>query len=383
MGKPKKEEKDESSSSSSAEDVKPAKPAAAATKGAASAGKGKPAAKPAAKKASSASSSSEDEPKKAAAKPAAKPAPAATKKAAAPAKKAESSDSSEEKPKSAKKAAPAKKKSSSSSSEEQVKPAKPVPKGGKPAKDSDASSSGEESEDAPKKAAPVTSDKKRKADGAAGDETPSKKAKTQGEEGITRVFVGNLPYTINDEQIRSFFAEVGEIKDIHWVTDKTTGKFYGNGFIEFETPDEARAAVAKAGSDVGGRAIKVDLAQPRTERKPAGGGFGERGGDRGGDRGGFDKREPRGPTPKPDGCTTVFLGNLSYSIDEDTIRNLFSDCGEITSIRWVEKDGQFRGCGFVDFAATDATDAAVAKNGQDVMGRAIRVDFSAPRPPRQ
>jgi len=256
---------------------------------------------------------------------------------------------------------------------------------------SEESSSDASAEAPPKKAEAPQSDKKRKAEAAPAEETPKKKAKTDGDSaapkspadgdgsGNNRVFVGNLPYTIDDEQIRAFFADVGELTDIHWVTDKQTGKFYGSGFLEFSTSAQAQAALGKAGADVGGRNIKIDLAQPRGERKPSG--FAA--GGAGGARGEKPKRDSRGPTPKPDGCTTVFLGNLPFSIDEDTLRGVFSDCGEITSIRWVEKDGQFKGCGFIDFSESGATDAAVAKNGQDVQGRQIRVDYSAPRPPRQ
>lgn len=64
-------------------------------------------------------------------------------------------------------------------------------------------------------------------------------------------------------------------------------------------------------------------------------------------------------------------------MDEPTIRDVFKECGDITDIRWVEKDGQFLGCGFVEFAESWSTDEAVKFNGMDVLGRPMRVDYSA------
>ncbi len=86
---------------------------------------------------------------------------------------------------------------------------------------------------------------------------------------------------------------------------------------------------------------------------------------------------------KPEGCTTVFVGNLAFEIDEDTLRETFSDCGEITNVRFAtdRETGDFKGFGHIQFAESDATDKAVAKAGEMVAGRAIRVDFAEERQP--
>jgi len=330
-------------------------------------------------------------------KPASVPAKKEEKK---PAKKQESSDdsdsSSEEKPVT-KKAAPAKKvdvkkpgkkqeSSSEDSSSEEAPKKKKAEEKKKPGKKAESSDSDSESgSDEPK---PAQNDKKRKANEDAGEEKPAaKKAKTEDGAVTTateqngdnnRLFLGNLSFKVDDDQIRAFFKDVGELTDIHWVTDKQTGKFYGTGFIAFATGAEAKAAVAKNGEDVLGRPIRIDFAQSKTERTP------NKGGDRQQPRTPRDgQREQRPATPKPDGCTTVFLGNLSFQIDENAVRSHFGDCGEIASVRWVERDGQFKGCGFLEFSSSDATDKAVALNGSDLLGRPLRVDFSAPKPPRQ
>ena len=189
-------------------------------------------------------------------------------------------------------------------------------------------------------------------------------------DGICKCFLGNLSYSIEDDAVREFFKDVGPLTDIHWLTDKESGQFYGSGFIEFGTPAEAQAALAKAGEDLLGRPLKIDLAKPRAPRPDGGGGF---------------KKKPFEVKPlgaKPDGCNTVFMGNLSYQIDEDAVKSFFADCGEISNIRWLtdRETGDFKGCGFCEFASTDAVDKVVEKNGQDLMGRPVRLDYSTPKP---
>jgi nucleolin len=271
----------------------------------------------------------------------------------------------------------------------------------KPAKKQESSDSSDSSDEKPKKGAKATTPakkeepkkaaKKESSDSSSEEKPAAKKAKTDAGAVTTttaqtpaagaavegnRLFLGNLSFKIDDDAIRAFFKDVGELTDIHWVTDKETGKFYGTGFIAFATAAEAKAAVAMAGQNVLDRPIKIDFAQSRGERTP----------NKSFEKKPFGDKKPfeqRAPTPKPDGCTTVFLGNLSFQIDENAVRTHFANCGEISNIRWVERDGQFKGCGFVEFAASEGTDKAVALNGSDLMGRAVRVDYSAPKPKKE
>lgn len=61
---------------------------------------------------------------------------------------------------------------------------------------------------------------------------------------------------------------------------------------------------------------------------------------------------------------------------EEQVRSFFKDCGQVTSIRWLEKDGEFRGTGFAEFAHTDSTDKAMKKEGMKLGGRPIRLDYA-------
>jgi nucleolin len=96
--------------------------------------------------------------------------------------------------------------------------------------------------------------------------------------------------------------------------------------------------------------------------------------------GGAAGREKKGPSAKPDGCTTVFIGNLSYQINEDEVYEFFSTCGNIKEIRWNQ--GDFKGYGWVEFDDTNSPDEAMKLNGKDLAGRAIRIDYAAPKKSR-
>ena len=116
-----------------------------------------------------------------------------------------------------------------------------------------------------------------------------------------RLFVGNLPFDVTEEQIRSLLGADGRVvKSVKMITDKETGRPRGFAFVDLEDDAQAKAAIAALdGQDFGGRALKVNIA----EDKPgfaggrggaggfggAGGGFGSKG-DRGGPGGGFGSR---------------------------------------------------------------------------------------------
>lgn len=189
-----------------------------------------------------------------------------------------------------------------------------------------------------------------------------------------RLFCGNLSWDIDDDAIKEFFKDCGTINDVYWLEDRDTGKFKGCGFITFDSVEMGVKAMELNGTECIGREIKLDYS-PRQQRASGKGGKGSKGG-----KGGKGTREL---SEKPEGCTTVFCGNLSFDIDDDKMGAFAKDagCGEVKAIRWLtDRDsGDFKGCGFVEFWDTDSVDAFVKKNGEDLLGRSIRVDYSKPR----
>ncbi|MBT3290329.1 MAG: RNA-binding protein [Victivallales bacterium] len=101
------------------------------------------------------------------------------------------------------------------------------------------------------------------------------------------IYVGNLPYSVNDDMLRSMFEEYGAVDSARIIMDRDTGRAKGFGFVEMGNDTEANAAVAALnGQDCEGRALTVNEARPRAERGSRGGGGGGYGGGGGGYGGG-------------------------------------------------------------------------------------------------
>ncbi|TVQ31750.1 MAG: RNA-binding protein [Phycisphaeraceae bacterium] len=103
---------------------------------------------------------------------------------------------------------------------------------------------------------------------------------------VKKIYVGNLPYSVNDAEIRKMFESHGEVASASVVLDRDTGRPRGFGFVEMSNNDEADAAInAMNGQEMGGRALVVNEARPR-ENSGGGGGRGGYGGGGGGGGGG-------------------------------------------------------------------------------------------------
>jgi len=93
-----------------------------------------------------------------------------------------------------------------------------------------------------------------------------------------KLFVGNVPYQVTEDDLKQAFSEAGEVASVAIITDKMTGRPRGFVFVEMATEEGAQKAIEiMNGKEVGGRALNVNEAKPREER-PAGGGYGSRGG---------------------------------------------------------------------------------------------------------
>lgn len=84
-----------------------------------------------------------------------------------------------------------------------------------------------------------------------------------------KLFVGNLPYTTGDDQLRELFAAYGEVSSASVIMDRATGRSKGFGFVEFDDDKAADEAITKTdGSDFEGRRLTVSEARPKTEFAP-------------------------------------------------------------------------------------------------------------------
>lgn len=86
-----------------------------------------------------------------------------------------------------------------------------------------------------------------------------------------KIYVGNLPFSASDDEVRDLFAQHGTVESVNLITDRETGRPRGFGFVEMaDGADEAIQALHQ--TDMGGRSLNVNEARPRTERGGGGGG---------------------------------------------------------------------------------------------------------------
>ncbi len=96
-----------------------------------------------------------------------------------------------------------------------------------------------------------------------------------------KLYVGNLPYTVRDEDLQQAFGAYGNVSSAKVMMERDTGRSKGFGFVEMASDAEAQSAIqGMNGQSLGGRSLVVNEARPMEARPPRTGGFG--GGDRSG-----------------------------------------------------------------------------------------------------
>ena len=196
-------------------------------------------------------------------------------------------------------------------------------------------------EDATKKSA---ANGKRKANDEASQ--PAKKVKTadgsaapsDNAAGPTKtIFVGRLSWSVDNDWLAQEFAECGEVVSARVQMDRNTGKSRGFGYVEFTTS----AAVAKAlelnGKEIDGRPVNID----KSTRTPNAGDARAKAGDRAKAFG--DKVSPP--------SAVLFVGNLSFDANEDSLWEHFADYGDVKSVRAPtdRESGRPKGFAYVEF----------------------------------
>src|SRR5579883_753267 len=101
---------------------------------------------------------------------------------------------------------------------------------------------------------------------------------------MAKIYVGNLPFSANETEVRALFSQHGTVESVSLPTDRETGRPRGFGFVEMSQADAARAIQSLNGYQMGGRPLRVNEAQdkPRSGGPRSGGGGGYRGGNGGG-----------------------------------------------------------------------------------------------------
>jgi nucleolin len=175
--------------------------------------------------------------------------------------------------------------------------------------------------------------------------------------------VGRLSWSVDNDRLAQEFAACGEVVSATVQMDRNTGKSRGFGYVHFATTDAVEKALQMNGQEIDGRAVNIDRSQTqdRTQaREKRAHAFGDE-------------------TSPP--STTLFVGNLSFGVTEDTVWSFFNEWG-VKSVRLPtdRETGRPKGFGYVEFEDIEgAKKAFEGAAGAEIEGRNIRVDFSQPR----
>jgi RNA recognition motif-containing protein len=101
---------------------------------------------------------------------------------------------------------------------------------------------------------------------------------------MTKIYVGNLPFSATEDAVRTLFSAHGAVTSVALPTDRETGRPRGFGFVEMSNSDAANAIAALNGQSMDGRSLRINEAQDRPPSRGGGGGGGGGGGFRGGNR---------------------------------------------------------------------------------------------------
>ncbi|KAI1106711.1 hypothetical protein F4804DRAFT_300266 [Jackrogersella minutella] len=218
--------------------------------------------------------------------------------------------------------------------------------------------------------------KKRKAEEEAS--TPFKKTKTDdAEEKSSTLFVGNLGWGVDDNSLYEAFKDCADLTNARVVTDKAMQRSRGFGYVDFSNPEAAQAAFEKMnGFELEGRPLRLDPSKPR----PAD--------DATPNARAADRAREHGDSVSPE-SDTLFVGNLPWDADEDSVSAFFGEVAEVKGVRLPTdpESGNRKGFGYVTFhSVEDAKSVFNGKNGSYIGegrgARPVRLDFASQRPPR-
>lgn len=177
-----------------------------------------------------------------------------------------------------------------------------------------------------------------------------------------RVFVGNLPFSVDSAQLAGLFEQAGSVEMVEVIYDKLTGRSRGFGFVTMSSVEEVEAAVEQFnGYILDGRSLRVNSGPPPPREQSS-------------------RRAPRGEANR------VYVGNLSWGVDNAALANLFSGEGEVLEAKVIydRESGRSRGFGFVTYGSAEEVENAVSNlDGADMDGRQIRVTVAESKPPRR
>ncbi len=183
--------------------------------------------------------------------------------------------------------------------------------------------------------------------------------------------MGNLGWKVDDKLLYEEFQTCTGIVSARVITDREQQRSRGFGYVDFETPEQAKAAFDKMqGYYLEGRELKLDFSNGRKSNNDNTGSPAA------------NRASKYGDVVSPE-SDTLFVGNLSFDVDEDTVSEFFNSVCSVKSLRLPtdQESGRPKGFGYVSFySLEEAKKAFESLNGQSLAGRNLRLDYSTPKP---
>lgn len=175
------------------------------------------------------------------------------------------------------------------------------------------------------------------------------------------VYVSNVSFDATQDDFQAHFADCGEIEDVTIPTLYTSGRPKGFAFVRFATREGRNNALSLDDSQMMNRSIGVRENKGRVQKQRR------------------KKEQRQGLSNKPNGCTTIYVGNLPWNTDEEQLQKAFAskDCGPIASARVVRQSWtkRSRGFGYVEFQNEADVDTAVQMQ-LTIGDRELRLDYA-------
>jgi RNA recognition motif-containing protein len=177
-----------------------------------------------------------------------------------------------------------------------------------------------------------------------------------------KLYVGNISYETTTDELIEYFTQFGAVKDCYAPTDQSTGLPRGFAFLTLAEEDADKAIEEADGLDFGGRTIEVKESLPRGVKAP--------------------KREYPNKAPKSrENEVKLYVGNLSFDTEEDTVREMFGEYGPVVDfyMPYDRYSGRARGFVFVTLEPENAARAVEELDGYELDGRILRVNEAQPK----
>ncbi len=175
------------------------------------------------------------------------------------------------------------------------------------------------------------------------------------------VLVSSLPVKATSRDIATYFSQCGTIRDVRLIKDRNQRVTKGFAYVEFETPEQASAALRLTGALFQNRSLVVQPTQNEKNRANE-----------------AKEAMKTGGAAVANAPTKVYVGSLHFNVTEEAVRSIFQPFGNLMEVQ-LHRDasGLSRGFGFVTFGSASEARRAIAElNGLEVLGRPIKVGES-------